>query len=220
MNFTYEIVYSRRKTLVVAVGLDKSVVVRAPQKTSVKIIQDYVTKITPWITKKLSQFENSMFTKKQYTEGEVHYYLGEEKSLVLQASTKNSVVLNTDVLFVECKGAATAQQVEKNLQRWYEGRAEGLFEKLAKECWQTCSYLAPQQPSLKIRKMTARWGSYSPNKHLVTLNLELIKMPENCLRYVIYHEFAHIKQANHGPKFYKLLTQLFPDWREWQKKLK
>lgn len=220
MNFTYEVIYSRRKTLVVAVGLDKSVTVRAPQKTSAKIIHDYVTKITPWIVKKLQQFENLNLSAKQYIDGETHYYLGEAKKLIVQVSAKNSVVLNTDVLLVECKDISNAKQIEKNVQRWYEGRAEGIFEKLVKECWQSCSYLAPQAPHLKIRKMKARWGSYSPRKHLVTLSVELIKMPEECIRYVIYHEFAHIKQANHGPKFYKLLTQLFPEWKAVRAKLK
>lgn len=222
MSFTYEIVYSRRKTVVVAVGLDKSVLVRAPHKTTDKTIQDYVEKITPWIAKKFKQFEKyqPVSAKKQYVDGEVHHYLGEKKTLVLQAATKNSVVLDKDVLLVECKGEINPKQVEKNLERWFFGRAEGMFEKLYNECWQTCTDLFPRAPALKIRKMKARWGSYSPSKHLVTLNLELIKMPENCLCYVIYHEFAHIKQANHGPKFYKLLAQLFPDWKECQVKLR
>lgn len=222
MNFDYEIIYSRRKTLVVAVGLDKSVVVRAPQKTAIKTIQDYVEKVTPWIAKKLKQFEKyqAVSAKKQYIDGESHHYLGEEKKLVLQASARNSVVLHSDVLLVECKGEINPSQVRKNLERWFFGRAEGCFEKLYNECWQSCDYLAPKAPALKIRKMKARWGSYSPSKHLVTLNVELIKMPEKCLRYVIYHEFAHIKQANHGPKFYKLLAQLFPDWKDCQMRLR
>lgn len=222
MNFDYEIIYSRRKTLVVAVSLDKSVIVRAPQRTAIKTIQDYVEKVTPWIAKKLKQFEKyqSISAKKQYVDGETHYYLGEKKTLVLQASMKNSVVLDKDVLLVECKAEINSKQVEKNLERWFFGRAEGIFQKLYNECWRTCADLSPRAPALKIRKMKARWGSYSPSKHLVTLNLELIKMPENCLRYVIYHEFAHIKQANHGPKFYKLLAQLFPDWKDCQMRLR
>jgi hypothetical protein len=44
----------------------------------------------------------------------------------------------------------------------------------------------PLRP-LRIRPIKTRWGGFSPQGR-VTLNLSLIKMPVDCLDYVILHE--------------------------------
>jgi YgjP-like, metallopeptidase domain len=46
----------------------------------------------------------------------------------------------------------------------------------------------------------------------VLLNPDLIRAPVPCIDYVITHELVHFVHPNHGPKFYKLLEALMPDW--------
>jgi len=31
---------------------------------------------------------------------------------------------------------------------------------------------------------------------------------------VILHELCHLKEHHHGPRFWRLLDRLMPDWRE------
>jgi hypothetical protein len=66
--------------------------------------------------------------------------------------------------------------------------------------------------------MSSRWGSYS-SAGRITLNLALIKVPKECIDYVIVHELCHHKVKHHGPKFWKLLHRLMPDFEERRKKL-
>ena len=73
-------------------------------------------------------------------------------------------------------------------------------------------------PALKIRKMKTLWGSFSV-KRGITLNLELIKAPRECIEYVVIHELCHLFHLNHGPKFYNLLEQFLPDWTKRKHKL-
>lgn len=72
---------------------------------------------------------------------------------------------------------------------------------------------------LIIRKMKRRWGSCS-NKGIITLSTELIKLPELYIEYVILHELCHLKHHNHGSGYYKLLSELFPDYKTVRKDLK
>ncbi len=58
----YEIIRSKRRTMCLQIKRDGSVVVRAPFKISKKIIDDFVSKHTDWITKKL----DSVKSKKEY----------------------------------------------------------------------------------------------------------------------------------------------------------
>ena len=72
---------------------------------------------------------------------------------------------------------------------------------------------------MSVRKMHTRWGSCS-NRGAISLNMELIKLPENCIRQVIVHEMCHLIYFNHSKKFYDLMDAEMPDWREWKKKLR
>ena len=72
---------------------------------------------------------------------------------------------------------------------------------------------------LKVRKMKTRWGSLSLKTRTMTLNSELIKTPKECIEYVIFHEFCYLKHRFHNVKFYRLLGQLLPDWKERKTKL-
>ncbi len=71
---------------------------------------------------------------------------------------------------------------------------------------------------LRIQKMTSRWGSCS-DKGRILLNLELIKAPRDYTDYVITHELCHLKEKHHGPRFWKLLEKLMPDYEQRRKKL-
>jgi hypothetical protein len=33
------------------------------------------------------------------------------------------------------------------------------------------------------------------------------------LDYVVMHELCHLREFNHGPKFYAMMDQVLPDWR-------
>ena len=47
-----------------------------------------------------------------------------------------------------------------------------------------------------------------------TLNahLELIKAPIECIDYVIVHELCHAVYPHRGPKFYRFLETVMPDY--------
>ena len=82
-----------------------------------------------------------------------------------------------------------------------------------REVFQRHGYSAPFT-ELKIRYMTARWGSCQPGKGIVTLNSCLMEKPRQAVEYVVLHEFAHFVHPNHSKDFYALVESLMPDWKE------
>ena len=84
--------------------------------------------------------------------------------------------------------------------------------------WRTKMGLPPA--NFNIRKMHTRWGSCTPAKRTIRFNLLLAKQPHRNIDYIIVHELAHLRYANHGTQFKQLLSQFMPDWRERQKELK
>ncbi len=66
--------------------------------------------------------------------------------------------------------------------------------------------------------MRTRWGSLS-DKGTVTLNIDLIRAPKECIDYVVTHELCHLKYPDHSPEFYKLLESVSPGWEKIKHKL-
>jgi hypothetical protein len=64
--------------------------------------------------------------------------------------------------------------------------------------------------SLRIRKLTSRWGSCSSSKD-ITLSYYLIQLPWEMIDYVILHELAHTLYHHHGREFWDYMEFRLPD---------
>lgn len=72
---------------------------------------------------------------------------------------------------------------------------------------------------LKIRKLTARWGSCS-STDVITVSYFLIQLPWGLIDYVLLHELAHTKHMNHSPQFWSFIERLVPDAKSRRKELR
>lgn len=52
-----------------------------------------------------------------------------------------------------------------------------------------------------------RYGSCTPSRGTIRISHRLAKMPTWVLDYVLVHELAHLLEANHGPRFWKLVNR-------------
>lgn len=72
---------------------------------------------------------------------------------------------------------------------------------------------------ISIRNQKWRWGSCSPSGH-ICLNWRLVQMPDAVRDYVLIHELMHLKRLDHSPRFWKLVAQACPDYRELRAQLR
>jgi predicted metal-dependent hydrolase len=63
---------------------------------------------------------------------------------------------------------------------------------------------------LSLFKSKKFWGMCMDDNS-IKLNIHLMRLPDELIDYVILHEFSHIKEKNHSPEFYKVLTSLVPE---------
>ena len=71
---------------------------------------------------------------------------------------------------------------------------------------------------LRFAQNTSRWGSCSSTGTL-SFSVYLIATPPECIDHVIYHELTHLREMNHGKKFYELLEAMEPEHRQRQREL-
>ncbi|HEV7368320.1 SprT family zinc-dependent metalloprotease [Arenibaculum sp.] len=64
--------------------------------------------------------------------------------------------------------------------------------------------------AVAVRDTRSRWGSCASTGRL-SFSWRLILAPEPVLDYVVSHEVAHLREMNHGPRFWRLVATLSPE---------
>ena len=72
---------------------------------------------------------------------------------------------------------------------------------------------------ITIRHQKTRWGSCTKTGNL-SFNCLLMKMPKNVRDYVIIHELAHRKELNHSSKYWAIVAEYCPWYKEAKQWLK
>jgi predicted metal-dependent hydrolase len=74
--------------------------------------------------------------------------------------------------------------------------------------------------AVRFRDTSSRWGSCTSDGTL-SFSWRIMMAPAPVIDYLVAHEVAHLKEMNHGPKFWKLCKELCPDTdrcRDWLKR--
>lgn len=211
----------KARKLRIKVHPDLRVVVTVPGHVTDAFIEAAVKKRARWIWQHLQDFANqtSDVLPRRYVSGEAQFYLGrryvlkvitnpDEKPSVKLIRGKLTVTLNQEY----SDNSHRAQKVKALLDVWYQQKAKMVFTErletvLPKAHW------VDGVPHFKLLAMQKQWGSCSARGNLV-LNPHLVKAPKECIDYVILHELCHIAEYNHSDRFWRLLTQVMPHWKE------
>jgi predicted metal-dependent hydrolase len=78
------------------------------------------------------------------------------------------------------------------------------------------AHIGLKHKRITVRDTASRWGSCSAGRSL-SFSWRLILAPHFVLDYVVAHEVAHMREMNHGPKFWRIVQDLVGDARRPQK---
>lgn len=101
-----------------------------------------------------------------------------------------------------------------------EDEVKKLILELCENIYPYFEKLNIKYPEIRFRKMVSQWGNCYHKRNILTFNTNLMYAPEECIEYVVAHEFIHFLQPNHSQKFYNELAKIMPDWRIRREKLK
>lgn len=99
--------------------------------------------------------------------------------------------------------------VATELKLWLKQRARRDVQEIAAHVGKRFG-LVPK--SIRTTDLAHGWGSCGPEGN-VLINWHLIFAPRQVLEYVVAHELAHLQQRTHGPQFWKLISQIVPDYQ-------
>lgn len=72
---------------------------------------------------------------------------------------------------------------------------------------------------VSFRKQRSRWGSCS-TKGTISLNLKLLFLPTELVRYIMIHELCHMLHMNHSRQFWDTVARFDPNWQEHDRRMR
>lgn len=219
-NIDFSFFHVDRKTLEIAVHPNQTVVIKAPLGIDDEEIKTRVARRAGWIIRQRDFFRqfDPRTPARSYVGGETHLYLGRHYRLRIGGGNRDAVKLTRGHFEIEVKRDISPEKVKCLLDQWYKRKASEKFNESIDRYWLYFEKFSLEKPRLQIKLMRKRWGSLSANGRL-TLNIDLIRAPRECIDYVIVHELSHLRYADHGLEFYRFLDKLMPDWEKRKHKL-
>ena len=111
---------------------------------------------------------------------------------------------------------ATPQQIRDGVQSWLQRQARRVF---AERCDHFASRLGVRYRRLALSSAQTRWGSASADGS-IRLSWRLIHFGLPTIDYVVAHELAHLREMNHGPRFWDVVRSVLPDYEHSRQALK
>ncbi|WP_297598433.1 SprT family zinc-dependent metalloprotease [uncultured Cetobacterium sp.] len=211
---TYNIIITKKKikNLILKVKADGQILLSVPYATPKDYIESFIKSKENWIDESLKKIKK--FSPKQvdksYKNGDNIEYLGKMYILKIFQNKKNQVQLVENYIYIQTNRESDEKNIKNLLYYWYREQASTIFFNSLKKYSQI---IGEDFNELKIRKMKNRWGSCRYLKKVITLNLELIKKPLECIDYVSLHEVAHLKYPHHKKEFWNFIHIYMPDWK-------
>lgn len=211
---SYTLIRAKRRTLSLSVSSDAKLVVRAPMRAPVQLIEKFIYEKREWIAKIQAKVSaRPQAKKKEFIPGEQFLYLGKMYPLTLSATTKKALVFNTNSFVLQESKQPKALQM---FTTFYKEEARIYLEKRTTELAEKYGFTFN---SIKISSALKRWGSCSAKGNL-NFTWRLILAPESIVDYVICHELAHLKHHNHSQRFWNEVSSMYPRWKEARKWLR
>ena len=143
------------------------------------------------------------------------WFQGDKYRLYYRSCDRNNVFVTNDQIIVFTKKADDLEYSKKVFEKWLKTMAERTFgEVLQKYRNKMVKRYNIPECTLQVRSMKTRWGTCIPSKKKITLNLYLIYAPTECLEYVALHELTHFLEIYHNERFYDIMEEFMPDYKE------
>lgn len=192
--------------------------IAAPLRMRLDAIRLFAISKLGWIRQQQHKLRSQeRETPREYLDRESHYLWGRRYLLkIVEARAPASVEITHRHLVLQVRDASSGDEKLNVLNDWYrEQMKEALPALMGK--WEPLMGVTVR--GVLVRKMKTLWGSCSPERGTIRLNLELAKKPPECLEYIVVHELAHLLEPTHSQRFIALMDQFMPKWRFYRDQL-
>lgn len=203
---------ARRLTLRIDTG-GRGLRITVPPGISAREVEHFLNRHQGWLEQRLAKVPD----RPQVRPGVKIPLRGVPHLIVHEPGTRGTVTVSQDangpVLIVHGDRRHLARRLADFLKREAKRDIEALVDKHTRA-------VGRRAKAIRFRDTSSRWGSCTSDGTL-SFSWRIMMAPLPVVDYLVAHEVAHLKEMNHGPRFWKLCKELCPDTdrrKDWLKR--
>jgi predicted metal-dependent hydrolase len=198
---------ARRLTLRVS-RTRRAVIVTLPTQCDLDEADSFLHRNIAWVRERLDNLPSAV----PFTDGAFIPLRGQAHRIVFCGKNRDRspVAVKDGSPYPELHVGGRPEHAPRRLKDWL--CSEARYDLDARVRWHAQS-LGLRPKKIAVRDQSSRWGSCSTTG-VLSFSWRLILAPERILDYVARHEVAHLREMNHGPRFWALVGNELPDMEE------
>lgn len=209
----------RARHILLHVGATGEVEVVVPWRVSYRQGERFVREREEWLTERLllARARRAKMPRRRLATGEELPFLGSSLKLRIEIEPdrqRSYVRRRGGVLTVKVNAR---RKIAPAIQRWYRENSHEYFWNQARAY---ALQLGVRVDTVQVLDTTTQWGSCNKAKRALTFQWKLALAPVAVAQYVVAHEVAHLKRADHSPAFWNIVKELDQDYAQHQRWLK
>lgn len=216
---------NRKKTVAITVTPTAQVVVNVPHMLNIERIERILKKKVQWIHEKQKFIRKmvNLYPQREFVSGESFPYLGHLYRLKVNKvynSCPAKIRLNGRKILIMVNGYMTIGEykeiIRKLLMKWYYSETKKILERRINYY---SKFLDLYPSNIIIKNQQKRWGSCSKNG-ILRFNWKISMAPIQIIDYIVAHELCHLRVKNHSADFWKCMSSVLPNYKEYKDWLK
>ncbi len=207
-TFAYRLRRARRRSIGFQID-DLGLTVSAPRWVALREIEAAIAEKRRWIVSKQREWHEWRSRRRlpqvRFVDGATVPYLGDP--LQLRLAAVSGVTRQVDrVLQLALPSHATEPQVRDAVQAWLQMQARRV---LGERIERFAGRISDRYAGWTLSSARSQWGSCTHDGR-IRLSWRLIHFGVPLIDYVVAHELAHLRELNHGARFWETVAQLLP----------
>lgn len=219
----FKIYIERRKSVRVSFG-KTAINLRIPSSLSNGAKEDHFKKAVQWVRKRAQKNPNVLlqYEVEDYDNKKVLFIYGKELGLNISYQNRKTgkgdydpnsgsiqLVIPTGLEILD-KNKMIKQLLSRVCAKMFLPEITKRVHEINDKCFHK------DIKSVNLKYNSSNWGSCSSAKN-VNLSTRLLFAPKDVIDYVIIHELSHLYEMNHSKKFWDIVSQVMPNYKEKEK---
>ncbi len=218
--YNKKIIRKKIKNLYIRIDDNLDVVITAPYRLKEREINNLLKEKDKWILEAIEKKKEKLPHPITSLDNQKISILGKMYTIKIINKEINKIYIKDDFLIVQThhlENIDIAKEITLYLKDVFYQYLSSLYAGSIKTLK---NHNINLNSKIVVKLMKSRYGSYSKKTNTICLNLILVKLEENLIKSVFFHEVSHIKHMNHQKEFYALLYNIFKDYDFYHKMVK
>lgn len=201
-------------------------ILRLPVNITPESEKDIIRKFQTWLARHVRRNEGVIahYESREYRDGESLQVGRRTYRLRIQFEerrTHSGKLDKNNTILLRLSKHDEGENLQKNIRHLLSRivAQDFLPEIISRVSELNARYFRKNVREVRLKHTHSRLGSCS-SKGNINLSTRLLFAPPEVVDYIIIHELAHLVEMNHSPRFWKVVEQAMPGYREQEKWIK